>query len=167
MSSWQVWSTLDVCVCVSCSVMSDSCNPKDFSPPYSSDHGIFQVRILEWVPIPFSSYFGYHTENSLLFIMFLKIYFYYWLLGLYLQSEVFLTSFLKSFSQNTTVRAGKCFFGPNCCAQGSGNYIQHATLPCLPPMSMVDIAHLSWSCFLPSMLATRDYSLFVALGSHC
>ena len=30
------------------------CNPMDCSPPGSSVHGIFQVRILEWVVIPFS-----------------------------------------------------------------------------------------------------------------
>ena len=35
---------------LSCSVVSDSCNPMDCSPPGSSVHGIFQVRMLEWVP---------------------------------------------------------------------------------------------------------------------
>ena len=30
------------------------CNPKDYSPPGSSVHGILQARILEWVVIPFS-----------------------------------------------------------------------------------------------------------------
>ena len=29
-------------------------NPMDYSPPGSSVHGILQVRILEWVAIPFS-----------------------------------------------------------------------------------------------------------------
>ena len=29
-------------------------NPMDCSPPYSSVHGIFQARILEWLTIPFS-----------------------------------------------------------------------------------------------------------------
>ena len=29
------------------------CNPKDFSPPGSSVHEIFQARILEWVAISF------------------------------------------------------------------------------------------------------------------
>ena len=33
------------------SVMSDSCDPKDCSPPGSSAHGILQARILEWVAI--------------------------------------------------------------------------------------------------------------------
>ena len=28
------------------------CNPMDCSPPGSSVHGIFQARILEWVPCP-------------------------------------------------------------------------------------------------------------------
>ena len=39
---------------VSHSVVSDSCDPIDCSPPGSSAHGIFQARILEWVAIPFS-----------------------------------------------------------------------------------------------------------------
>ena len=30
------------------------CNPTDCSPPGSSDHGILQARILEWVATPFS-----------------------------------------------------------------------------------------------------------------
>ena len=30
------------------------CNPMDCSSPGSSVHGILQVRILEWVAIPFS-----------------------------------------------------------------------------------------------------------------
>ena len=41
-----------VCVCVSCSVMSDSLQP--CSPPGSSVHGILQARILEWVASSFS-----------------------------------------------------------------------------------------------------------------
>ena len=40
-----------VCVCV-LSVMPDSCDPMGPSPPGSSVHGIFQTRILEWVPFP-------------------------------------------------------------------------------------------------------------------
>ena len=37
-----------VCLQVfSCSVVSDSCNPMDCSPPGSSVHGILQARILE------------------------------------------------------------------------------------------------------------------------
>ena len=36
------------------SIMSDSCDPMDCSPPGSSLHGILQARILEWVAIPFS-----------------------------------------------------------------------------------------------------------------
>ena len=36
---------------ISCSVMSD---PMDYSLPGSSVHGILQVRILEWIAIPFS-----------------------------------------------------------------------------------------------------------------
>ena len=34
-----------------CSVMSDSSWPMDCSPPRSSVHGIFQVKILEWLAI--------------------------------------------------------------------------------------------------------------------
>ena len=30
------------------------CDPMDCSPPGSSDHGIFQARILEWVAISFA-----------------------------------------------------------------------------------------------------------------
>ena len=36
------------------SVMSDSCNIIDGSPPGSSAHGVLQARILEWVAVPFS-----------------------------------------------------------------------------------------------------------------
>ena len=34
-------------------VVSDSCNPMDYSPPGSPVHGISQARMLEWVAIPF------------------------------------------------------------------------------------------------------------------
>ena len=30
------------------------CNPRDYSPPGSSVHGILQARILEWVAVPLS-----------------------------------------------------------------------------------------------------------------
>ena len=39
---------------ISHSVVSDSCDPTDCSPPGSSGHGIFQARILESVAISFS-----------------------------------------------------------------------------------------------------------------
>ena len=39
---------------ISLSVMSDSLQHMDCSPPGSSVHGILQARILEWVAIPFS-----------------------------------------------------------------------------------------------------------------
>ena len=39
---------------VSRSVVSDSVNPMDCSPPDSSVHGILQARTLEWVTISFS-----------------------------------------------------------------------------------------------------------------
>ena len=41
-------------VCVSHSVMSNSLQPYGLQPPGSSVHGIFQIRILEWIAIPFS-----------------------------------------------------------------------------------------------------------------
>ena len=37
--------------CVSHSVLSDSCNCMDCSPPGSSVHGILQAKVLEWVAI--------------------------------------------------------------------------------------------------------------------
>ena len=39
-----------MCV-LSCSVISDLCNPMDYRLPGSSVHGIFQARILEWITI--------------------------------------------------------------------------------------------------------------------
>ena len=41
-------------LCVSDSVLSDSWDPVDCSPPRSFVHGILQVRVLESVAIPFS-----------------------------------------------------------------------------------------------------------------
>ena len=43
-----------VCVCVSCSVVSDSLQPIDCSPPGPSVHRILQARTLEWVATFFS-----------------------------------------------------------------------------------------------------------------
>ena len=43
-----------LCVCVCVLSHSDSLRPVDCSPPGSSVHGIFQVRMLEWVAIFFS-----------------------------------------------------------------------------------------------------------------
>ena len=42
----------NMCVCVSRSVLSDSCDPVDSSPPGSSVHGILQARVLGWVATP-------------------------------------------------------------------------------------------------------------------
>ena len=39
----------------SSSVTSDSATPMDCSPPGFSVHGILQIRILEWVAVPFST----------------------------------------------------------------------------------------------------------------
>ena len=41
-------------MCLVTSVVSESCDPLDCSPPGSFVHGISQARILEWVAIPFS-----------------------------------------------------------------------------------------------------------------
>ena len=49
---WDNTCTVPLCVCVSCSVVSDSATPG--SLPGSSVLGILQARILEWVAIPFS-----------------------------------------------------------------------------------------------------------------
>ena len=58
--------TVCVCVCAharahththACSIMSDSCNPLDCSPPGSSVHRIFQARILEWIAISYCNHF--------------------------------------------------------------------------------------------------------------
>ena len=48
----QIHSVLHGSASVRCSVMSDSCDPVDSSPPVSSVHGILQERKLEWVAIP-------------------------------------------------------------------------------------------------------------------
>ena len=49
------WPRVPLRACMlSYSVVSDSYDPMDCSPPGSSVHGIFQARILEWVAI-FSS----------------------------------------------------------------------------------------------------------------
>ena len=39
------------------------CNPIDGSPPGSSVHGIFQARVLEWVPSPSPSAFLFMYSN--------------------------------------------------------------------------------------------------------
>ena len=36
----------------SLSIVSDSCDPMNYSPPVSSVHGVFQAGILEWLPFP-------------------------------------------------------------------------------------------------------------------
>ena len=52
--SWGLSASRIPWVCVSHSVMSNSCDPLDCSPPGFSVHGILQARTLEWVAIPFS-----------------------------------------------------------------------------------------------------------------
>ena len=46
-----ILSQVKVLVAQSCPTL---CNPMDCSPPGYTVHGIFQARILEWVPISFS-----------------------------------------------------------------------------------------------------------------
>ena len=45
---------VDICVHVSCSVVFDSMQPLDYSPPGSSVGGILQARMLDWIAISFS-----------------------------------------------------------------------------------------------------------------
>ena len=47
-------SSFLICVCATCSIVSDSLWPHDCSPPGSSVHGIFQAKILELVAFSFS-----------------------------------------------------------------------------------------------------------------
>ena len=47
----KVTKEVKVLVTQSCPTL---CNPLNYSPPGSSVHGTLQVRILEWVTIPFS-----------------------------------------------------------------------------------------------------------------
>ena len=49
---------------VSHSVVSNSCNPTDRSPPGSSVHGILQATILEWVTLPFSKGFSQPRDRT-------------------------------------------------------------------------------------------------------
>ena len=50
-----VQACLEVCMCVLSHLSCDQlCDSMDCSPPGSSVHGILQVRILEWVAMPFS-----------------------------------------------------------------------------------------------------------------
>ena len=53
-------------IMLSCSVMSDSVTPMDCSRPGSSVHGIFQVRILEWVLPLMVIPIHYHWATSLI-----------------------------------------------------------------------------------------------------
>ena len=45
-------------VCVKVALSFTLFNPKDYSFPGSSVHGILQARILEWVAVPFSRGFS-------------------------------------------------------------------------------------------------------------
>ena len=41
-------------VCLVAQLCLTLCNPRDYSPPGSSVHGILQAKMLEWVAISFS-----------------------------------------------------------------------------------------------------------------
>ena len=45
------------------------CDPKDWSPPSSSVHGILQARILEWVAVPFSRRFSQPRDQTQVSLM--------------------------------------------------------------------------------------------------
>ena len=51
--------------CVRCSVMPDSCDPIDCSPPGSTVHDTLQARILEWVAISCSRRFFQPKNRTL------------------------------------------------------------------------------------------------------
>ena len=53
MSTWEL--IFNLCMWIACIFSCDwLCDPLRCRPPASSVHGIFQVRILEWIAIPFS-----------------------------------------------------------------------------------------------------------------
>ena len=52
--SYYILHLVCVCMCVHTQSCQTLCDSMDCSPPGSSVHGIFQVRILEWVAISFS-----------------------------------------------------------------------------------------------------------------
>ena len=58
------------------SVVSDSSDPMDCSPPGSSIHGIFQARVLEWGAIAFSKYSqeSPYSQSDFSFFMFTSFY---------------------------------------------------------------------------------------------
>ena len=53
--------SLKVLVAQSCPTL---CDPTDWSPPGSSDYGIFQAKIPEWVATSFSRGFSRHTDQT-------------------------------------------------------------------------------------------------------
>ena len=63
-TSW--WSHVKVvCVCMLVTHLCPTlCDSMDYSPPGCSVHGILQVRILEWVAIPFSEIFPTQRLNA-------------------------------------------------------------------------------------------------------
>ena len=55
-TTWETFnpSSTWACAVLSHSVVSDSRDPMDCSPPGSSVHGISQARVLEWIAVSFS-----------------------------------------------------------------------------------------------------------------
>ena len=54
MNECRLWLLYTVSTCLVAKSCPTLCDSVDCSPPGSSVHGISQVRVLEWVPIPFS-----------------------------------------------------------------------------------------------------------------
>ena len=51
---YYLWLHLDIGGWCLAAIVSNSCDPMDYSLPGSSVHGVLQARILVWVAIPFS-----------------------------------------------------------------------------------------------------------------
>ena len=49
------------------------CDPMDYSPPRSSVYGIFQARILEWLPFPSPGEDPFPTQGSNLGLLYCRI----------------------------------------------------------------------------------------------
>ena len=53
-----------------CMLSCNLCNPVDYSSPGSSIHGIFQVKILQWIAISFSKGFSLSRDEIFFFFNF-------------------------------------------------------------------------------------------------
>ena len=52
-----------------CMLSCNLCNPVDYSSPGSSIHGIFQVKILQWIAISFSKGFSLSRDEIFFFLI--------------------------------------------------------------------------------------------------